>query len=106
MSPRVGFSDMKSRRSSVDLPAPDGPVRNWKERGAISEGEVAQHLRTHSISEADILEADQCSVPACTRMRGSSRRSRRPAARAAAAIASDLEDISVNDLRTSHQSWE
>ncbi len=31
--PRVGWIDMKSRRSSDDLPAPEGPVRKWKEPG-------------------------------------------------------------------------
>ena len=29
--PRVGLSDRNSRRNSVVLPAPDGPVRNWND---------------------------------------------------------------------------
>ena len=33
--PRVGFSDMNSRRRSEVLPAPDGPVRNWNEPGSM-----------------------------------------------------------------------
>ncbi len=33
--PRVGFTESRMRRSSVVLPAPEGPVRNWKECGAI-----------------------------------------------------------------------
>ena len=36
MRPRVGFSDSSISRSSVVLPAPEGPVRNWKLCGAIS----------------------------------------------------------------------
>ena len=35
ISPRVGFSERKSSRSSVVLPAPEGPVRNWNDRGSI-----------------------------------------------------------------------
>ena len=31
ISPRVGRSVMNNRRSSVLLPAPDGPVRNWND---------------------------------------------------------------------------
>ncbi len=42
--PRVGFMDRKKRRISDVLPAPDGPVRNWKERGSISK------LRSRRIS--------------------------------------------------------
>ena len=34
-NPREGFSDRKKSRISVVLPAPDGPVRNWKDLGAI-----------------------------------------------------------------------
>ena len=34
-SPRVGFTESRISRSSVVLPAPDGPVRNWNERGSI-----------------------------------------------------------------------
>ncbi len=33
--PRVGRAESRIRRSSVVLPAPEGPVRNWKERGAM-----------------------------------------------------------------------
>ena len=33
--PRVGRSERKSRRSSDVLPAPDGPVTNWNEPGAM-----------------------------------------------------------------------
>ncbi len=32
-SPRVGATDISMRRNSVVLPAPEGPVRNWNERG-------------------------------------------------------------------------
>ena len=35
ISPRVGFSDRKSSLSSVVLPAPDGPLRNWNERSGM-----------------------------------------------------------------------
>ncbi len=58
ISPRVGFSDRNSSLSSVVLPAPDGPLRNWNEPVGNMEGDVAEDLRTHSISQADILEAD------------------------------------------------
>ena len=34
--PRVGRSDRNSRRSSVVLPEPDGPVRNWNEFSGTS----------------------------------------------------------------------
>ncbi len=37
ISPRVGFSDRNSSLSSVVLPAPEGPLRNWKERAGICE---------------------------------------------------------------------
>ena len=57
--PRVGFSDRNSRRSSVVLPAPDGPLRNWNERSRDVERDVAEDLRSHSVAQADILEADQ-----------------------------------------------
>ncbi len=33
--PRVGLSDRKSSLRSDVLPAPDGPVTNWKEPGAM-----------------------------------------------------------------------
>ncbi len=36
ISPRVGFSERNRRRSNEVLPAPDGPVRNWKVCGATS----------------------------------------------------------------------
>ncbi len=36
MSPRVGLSDSSISRSSVVLPAPEGPVRNWKLCGAMA----------------------------------------------------------------------
>ena len=35
ISPRVGLSDRNSSRSSEVLPAPEGPVRNWKECGSM-----------------------------------------------------------------------
>ncbi len=33
--PRLGRAESRIRRSSVVLPAPDGPVRNWNECGAM-----------------------------------------------------------------------
>ncbi len=33
MCPLVGCRDMKRRRKSEVLPAPDGPVRKWNEPG-------------------------------------------------------------------------
>ena len=41
---RVGLCDRNRRRSSEVLPAPDGPVRNWKECAGISK------LRSRRIS--------------------------------------------------------
>ena len=34
IKPRVGLSERYSSRSSEVLPAPEGPVRNWKECGS------------------------------------------------------------------------
>ena len=36
MKPRVGRSARRIRRNRVVLPAPEGPVRNWKDCGAMS----------------------------------------------------------------------
>src|SRR6476646_11410246 len=43
-SPRVGRSDRNSSRSSEVLPAPEGPVRNWKECAGI------RNVRSRKIS--------------------------------------------------------
>ena len=48
------------RRISDVLPAPDGPVRNWNERGSMSKAEIAQDFRPDAVAQADILEPDQC----------------------------------------------
>ena len=42
--PRVGLSESSMRRSKVVLPAPDGPVRNWKLCGSM------EKLRSRTIS--------------------------------------------------------
>ena len=81
ISPRVGFSDMNSSRSSVVLPAPDGPLRNWKERSRNLEGDVAEDFRTHPVAQADIFEADQRSTTLRFAAHACGRSSRRPSAR-------------------------
>ena len=59
ISPRVGFSDRNSSRSSVVLPAPGGPAQELERALGNVEGEVAEDLRTHPVAQADIFEADQ-----------------------------------------------
>ena len=36
MTPLVGRKESMMSLSNVDLPAPEGPVRNWNEQGAIA----------------------------------------------------------------------
>ena len=61
--PRVGFSDRKKSRMSVVLPAPDGPVRNWNDFGAIWNDRSRRTSGSHAVAQADILEADQIPGP-------------------------------------------
>ena len=59
MTPRVGRNESSINRKSVVLPAPDGPVRNWKLCGAMLKFRSRENFRAHSVSEAYIFEMQQ-----------------------------------------------
>ena len=70
ISPRVGFSDRKKSRISDVLPAPDGPVRNWNDFGAMSKERSRRTSGPDAVAQADILEADHGAFGLALRVAG------------------------------------
>jgi hypothetical protein len=56
MRPRVGATDMSMRRRSVVFPGARGPGEELEGSRLDREGHVVQHLGSHAVADADVLE--------------------------------------------------